>query len=405
MSLQIAQVQTPLPGSVSSGNSTTALLGISATFTGVFVSVNDYAMLTLTVFANVASATDGLVFEWSHNGVDVDSSEAATIGAGAGKAFSFPVRAQYFRVRYINGVLAQATFRLGTVLHATGSGAISKPIDGVVTSENYATLVQAVITGRKPNGDYTNVGVDSFGRLLVSAAGLGADSNGFSYGEITTSATTNVAIRKTTYTEQTANAQRSVASSDANDDGSPVGTGARTIRITYYDSTGAGPFTENIILNGVTFVPTVSATICYIEKIEVLTVGSNGSNLGTISLFVNNTGGGGTIGTVTIGDNRTLWAHHYVPTGKTAFITGMTGNNNNSVNATLFMIKAKNIAIPTSPDTQISDTLVNGANTSQTQRIYGTPIQVIGPARITLFGAPAANPSILSRGSLDFYEQ
>lgn len=142
-----------------------------------------------------------------------------------------------------------------------------------------------------------------------------------------TSTTDNAftAIRATTYVEQSANAQRSVVSSDANDDGSPGGTGARTIRITYYDQAMAGPFTEDLTLNGTTPVDTVSSTICFIEKMEVLTVGSQLGNVGTIAMKSTTGGGGSNIGSIAPGDNQTQWCHHYVPAGKLAKILDVVG--------------------------------------------------------------------------------
>ena len=118
------------------------------------------------------------------------------------------------------------------------------------------------------------------------------------------------------YTEQSSNAQRSLVSSDATD--ASASTGARTVRITYYDASMVGPFTETVTMNGTTPVNTVATDICFIEKLEVVTAGSNGGNAGTISLMSATAGGGVTVGTIVVGDNETNWCHHYVPSGKTA---------------------------------------------------------------------------------------
>lgn len=226
---------------------------------------------------------------------------------------------------------------------------------------------------------------------------------GLAVGEIVTSAVTNVALRKTVYTEPTVNAQRSISSANASD--AAAGTGARTIRITYLTATFTGPFTEDITLNGVTPVATVATNICYIESIKVLTAGSVGTSVGVISLFVNSVGGGGTIGSIAAGDTDTMWAHHYVPTGKTCSVTGVTGNNTNSSNSTLLSIRVKDLSIAASVERMMSDTLQVGGAVGQTVRPYGTPISVVGPARITLFGAPSGTPIITNRGGLDFYDQ
>lgn len=125
-------------------------------------------------------------------------------------------------------------------------------------------------------------------------------------------------MRATAYTEPASAAQRSMASASAND--AAAGTGARTVRLTYFDGTGAGPFTEIVTLNGTTPVNTVATNIRFIESLVVLTVGSGGANAGIITLFGSTAGGGGTVGTIgvgnivtAIGDLRTLWCHHYSP--------------------------------------------------------------------------------------------
>jgi hypothetical protein len=125
-------------------------------------------------------------------------------------------------------------------------------------------------------------------------------------------------MRATAYTEPTAAAQRSIASASVND--TAAGTGARTVRLVYFDGTGAGPFTEDLTLNGTTPVNTVATNIRFIENIFVITVGSGLTNAGVITLYGAIAGGGGVVGTIGtgnivtgLGDLRTLWAHHYSP--------------------------------------------------------------------------------------------
>ena len=235
----------------------------------------------------------------------------------------------------------------------------------------------------------------------VSTAPANSNS-GLAVGYITTSSTTDVPIRSTTYTEQAADAQRSIASSSASD--TAAGTGARTVKITYYDSTGAGPFTETVTLNGTTAVATASSTICFIEKMEVMTVGSTGSNVGTLTLFVNNAGGGGTIGTIAATINRTFWAHHYVPTGKTTYVTAVTGHNNNNSNATTLSLRAKPIG-GTAPEQVIGSYVrVAGSSSIQSSLDYNQAIFAVGPARVILYGAPESNPAIITRAAFAFYD-
>lgn len=224
---------------------------------------------------------------------------------------------------------------------------------------------------------------------------------GISLGYMITTARTNIPVRATTYTEQAANFTGSVVSSSAHD--SSAGTGARTIKITYLDQTVAGPNTETVTLNGTTAVNLVNANHCFIEKIEVVTVGTGAVNAGTISLFTGSGGTGTLVGTIAIGDSRTFWAHHYTPVGKTTNITGMTGTTNSS-NQTLFSAQYVVIPVVNRISIQVTD-WVTGSQTNQTIRTFGSPIKITGPARIVLFGAPGATANIQSYGSFDYYDQ
>lgn len=141
-------------------------------------------------------------------------------------------------------------------------------------------------------------------------------------GYVPTASTAGVAVRSTTYVAGTGNAQRSFKSSSANDVNT-TGTGAWQVRVTYLDFAMTGPYTDTINLNGTTAVATNNSNICFIEKIEIVKVGSGGGNAGTVSLFANSVGAGGTMGSIAVSDNSTFWAHHYVPTGVNCYLLGL----------------------------------------------------------------------------------
>ena len=274
---------------------------------------------------------------------------------------------------------------------ASGSTAIGNPVQiaGIDTSGLLGTgsIVRSII-------------VDQLGRIITAPAGSNT-TNGFVYGQVTTVAVVTVPVRKTTYTEPASNAQRSISSANAAD--TAAGTGARQVLITYYDVNYTGPYTEIVTLNGTTAVSTVNTNICFIEKMQVVTVGSGGANAGIITLYVNAAGGGGAIGTMAVGDNNTWWAHHYVPVGKVCYITGMTGNNNSNVNACVFSIRAR-ASGANKPELQVSDTVRQGSTLSQTVRTFGTPLKVWGPSRITMFVTAEGSATVINRCSFDFYE-
>lgn len=72
-----------------------------------------------------------------------------------------------------------------------------------------------------------------------------------------------------------------IVSSDVNDDGSPVGTGMRTVRVYGLTGWGTAEVSEDVILNGTTVVPTSNAYVI-IHRMEGLTFGTGETNAGII---------------------------------------------------------------------------------------------------------------------------
>lgn len=95
-------------------NSTTAVLAGGAVFTGTAENISNYSDVRISVIASHASATDGLQYQQSSDGVNWDFVDAYTIPASSGKAFGFPVNATWGRVVYTNGATLQTSFRLQT---------------------------------------------------------------------------------------------------------------------------------------------------------------------------------------------------------------------------------------------------------------------------------------------------
>lgn len=225
-----------------------------------------------------------------------------------------------------------------------------------------------------------------------------AGTYGTCHGYIATNATTTVTIRASTYTPPGNNAQRSIKSSSAND--TSAGTGARTVRITYFDASMAGPFTETITMNGVTGVNTVSTTIAFVEKMEVVTVGSGGGNAGTLTLTTSTGGAGSTIGTILTGDNKTFWAHHYVAASHICYIPGYRGSA--TVAAGQVTLNVLNPVDTSVAQLNIAGTLRHGTTTISLT--YDMPILVTGPAIIFANEKPDVNTASTAFGTFDFVE-
>lgn len=236
---------------------------------------------------------------------------------------------------------------------------------------------------------------DNLGRIIIAPSGTASQLKGFSDGQVTTSVA--AAIRSTGYVEQTSGAQRSVKSDNAND--TAAGTGARAIRITYYKSDFTGPYTTDVTLNGTTAVNTSVSDICYIEQIDVLTVGSGGVNAGIISVYTTTGGGGSVFASIAAASGQTYYAHHYVATGKTCYITSCYLGG---VGGAAYL-RFQNLGIANAMDRRISDTLRVSAQ-SATIRLYGTPLVVLGPSRLVMWALPDANNSTYY-ASFDWYEE
>lgn len=227
-------------------------------------------------------------------------------------------------------------------------------------------------------------------------------------------ANTYAAIRATAYNEQTTGAQRSFSSASAND--SAAGTGARQIKIYYLTSAGVGsgvplqPFkTETITLNGTTPVNTVATDICFIEHIDVISAGSLGYNAGVITLRTATGGGGtviGTIGTGNLvtgqGDNETLWAHHYVPTGYEVDVYSVVGAASTALGGgnSIQQLRGKPLVTANAVETLVGD-LITISQGNSFERTFPAPLKFTGPYRLVLYGTVISNNTVMY-ASFDF---
>ena len=224
----------------------------------------------------------------------------------------------------------------------------------------------------------------------------------FTHGYATSSGSNLTVMRATAYTQQTSDAQRSLVSSSASDD--LAGTGARTIQITYYDQDMNGPYIEVVDMDGTNPVNTASTNICYIEKMEVETVGSQLSNVGTITLKAATAGGGATIGTIAAGDGTTYWAHHYIPVDKTMNLFSFMGTIKGADTGALEIRKTR----PTEsdkPEISVTPKLRIAPGTSN-KYDFAVPIIIAGPAQVAMYGRSDASSGTLDWSvAMDYYEE
>jgi len=398
-------------GVVSSLNESSTPLGAGASYTGTAEEVTEFASVTLNVFSDVSSAVDGLKIQFSSDGTNWDIEDTFSIVASSGKVFTFGPAARYFRAVYVNGSTPQTAFRLQVLLHRVRVKPSTHPVAESIDDATDAEMVKAIATGKTFAGTYANIAVtpiDGHGAQMVeqidSAIARGqipgaqlAQAHGF----VSVTVASTVPIRQNPYTEPTSAAQRSISSTSASD--TAVGTGARVVRIIYFDGSMNGPFTEDITLNGTTAVNTVATDMQFIESIEVIETGSFGFNLGSILLQSGTGGAGPTIATISPGFGATFWAHHYVPGGKRAVIRNLFWGMSDGDDANIWLryIDPTNTNTPFRYKTAVYRI---GSNSPSQTHPLDPPLVVVGPARVEMvvdFDTAVAGVVL---GGFGFYE-
>ena len=162
------QLHTVMEGKVDDNNSTINSLLADEVFTGTATNVLAYSGITLLVYSDVASASDGVSIQFSPDGTDWHIGETYDLIAGSTKFFTPPVQSKYYRIVYTNGSSDQADFHIHAVLKKQPVKWSSHNIDDPIKDQDDAELVKAVITGKKTNGDFDNVSLTNGANMKVS---------------------------------------------------------------------------------------------------------------------------------------------------------------------------------------------------------------------------------------------
>jgi hypothetical protein len=121
-------------GVLSTSNSTTATLAASGIFTGTSEDVRHYDSIIVTIFSLHSSfPTGGVQIQFSADSSNWDITETYSYTASGGFSVCFRPKAQFFRVVYQNGVVAQTVFRLETIFTSTGFRSDPNDVNGRLT--------------------------------------------------------------------------------------------------------------------------------------------------------------------------------------------------------------------------------------------------------------------------------
>jgi len=174
-----------------------------------------------------------------------------------------------------------------------------------------------------------------------------------------------------------------IVSSSVDDDGSPVGTGARTLRVYGLTSWTADEVSEDITLNGVGAVNTVNSYVI-IHRMKVLTMGASGPNVGTIIA----TAATDTTVTAVIlpGDGQTEMAIYGVPSTKIALLhrwNVQIDKAGGAVASADFILRVnENPNVQTTGFLRKDDISLQSTCTCAEERRYAIPMRFVGPCII-----------------------
>ena len=176
-----------------------------------------------------------------------------------------------------------------------------------------------------------------------------------------------------------------IVSDSADDDGDPVGDGARTIRIWGLTDWGTAEISEDITLNGTGSVNTENSYVI-IHRMRVLTSGTTSVNVGTIKA----TAASDTTITAIIrpSEGTTHMAIYGIPSTQTAYLKRWYGSINKSSGA-VGTINFRLMFNP-EPDAQLthfsvrSERGVQSTGTSDIDWHLDLPLQLMGPAIIKI---------------------
>ena len=173
---------------------------------------------------------------------------------------------------------------------------------------------QDIPEGRVPG----ETGVNKFGRCTDADSGTATDVHDGA----------NSTDGVVTWVAPTTTRTHNIASTSVSDDGSPVGTGAQTVRVYGLVDWDTAETSEDITMDGTTNVATAN-TYVIIHRIKVLTWGSAGPNVGVITATA------ATDGTVTAqinaGEGQTQMAIYGIPSTQHLNITQYYATTNKAV--------------------------------------------------------------------------
>jgi hypothetical protein len=386
-----------MSGHICEDNTTTTPLLADATFTGEWQDTLDYGVIVIGLIADQDSATDGLVVQWSANGISVTQTDIFTITANNGKVFTFGPANQYIRVVYTNGGTDQGTFNLQTILKRTFVKPSSHRIQDSIVAEDDAELTKSVLTAENPTGTFINIQATASNNLRVTNAEDGlaiakGDVTGTTFihkfgeapdfdtgdNEVTIwDGADDTDVDQMNYVYSTSADIDSISSSDGGD--------TQNIEIQGLDS-DYNLVTQTITLTG----QTRKALTTDLIRVFRMVNRNSTNNAGHIYCYVNTTlSSGAPVDTTKIraiiqpGNNQTLMAVYTIPNNKTGYLRDWYASSSGASRDTNYIIKL--VARPTGEVFQVKHkSAISDSASSYIQHVYVEPEKFVEKTDIEL---------------------
>lgn len=183
-----------------------------------------------------------------------------------------------------------------------------------------------------------------------------------------------------------------IVSTSTDDDGSPVGNGARTIRVYGLKTWDLAETSEDITMNGTTPVNTANSYVI-IHRMKVLTCGTTNIHVGTITATA------ATDATVTAvilpGDGQTEMAIYGVPSIQSFYLCrwgcGIDKSSGAAATCDFELRVNENPNVQTTKFLRKDDISLQSTGTSIFEKHYEIPYKFAGPCIVKVVGIASAN--------------
>jgi len=153
-------------GGIDDGNSTSTPLSGTGVFNGTFVNTDGYVSTSIFVKSDQDSATKGVQIIHSSDGVNderVISFSYISADNPQGIIYLIPASTKYFRMKYINGAVAQTGFTASIKFETSPQMLPTLPVNIPISDNTLANTVKSISVGQQPDGTYNNSPHDGLG--------------------------------------------------------------------------------------------------------------------------------------------------------------------------------------------------------------------------------------------------